>query len=74
MKKLTYKEVKKAAKFTKLEIDLINDLGDALFAHDVRPVVALALASHILGTVIRGSEGNLSKETAIDLVSNGVEL
>jgi hypothetical protein len=34
----------------------------------------MALASHLIGIVVRGSEGSLSKELVADLVFKGVEM
>lgn len=71
---LTNKDIEEAAKFTTEELITINNTVDRLADRELRPLVWMALASHIIGTVIRGSEGTLSKELVMDLVSKGVEV
>lgn len=70
---LEQQDIIEAAKFTRAEIDLINETVESLIPHDPRPIVLMALASHLIGVVIRGSEGTLAKELVVDLVSKGIE-
>lgn len=66
-------DIEKAAKLTPEEIDIINNAADKLSELTLRPLVLMGLASHLIGIVVRGSDGTLSKELVGDLVLAGVE-
>lgn len=71
---LTQKDIQKAAKFTKKELDFINRVVSESWGKEHRPFVYIAIASHLLGCVIRGSEGVLSKKLVVDLADKGIEV
>ena len=71
---LTKKDIEEAAQLTPEEIDLINNAAESLMRHEPRPVVLMALASQLIGIVVQGSKGILSKEIVVDLVAKAVEV
>jgi hypothetical protein len=71
---LEQKDIEQAAQITPEELAIINDTADRLARHEPRPLMLVALASHLIGIVVRGSEGSLPKELVVDLVAKGVEV
>ena len=67
------KEIEKASKFTKKEIDFINKIGEEIFSAEQRNFVYIALCSHIIGNIEYYSKGVLSKEKISELILMGVE-
>lgn len=67
-------ELLKAARFTKKELAIINDTLDRLAAMELRPMVFIGLAAHIIGFTVFASDGVLDKNTVVDLVAKSIEI
>jgi hypothetical protein len=68
-------DIEKAANLTKQELAFINGSCERLFTEaGQRPIVYIARCAHILGTVIFGSNGTLSKDLIVELVKKTIQL
>lgn len=71
---LTKAQIAKAAKLSQKELEMINVAAERLIGEEVRPIVLVAAAAHLIGTFIRTSDGLFTKKSAMRLVETLIQL
>lgn len=66
-----------AAQLSSRELDFINATVERMLERGPRPLVLMAVCSHIIGCIIAGApsdESRMTKEQLLELIGNGVEV